>query len=219
MIESATGVVLRTRPFAETSIIIQWLTPDLGRISTIAKGAHRNKSPFRGKIDLFFLADFSFNRSRRSDLHTLREISVQETHNELRHDLGYLRQAAYCANLVERGTETQTPLPEVFRLFVQLLRELPRRPFQRQTIFTFELKLLDELGLSPELSKSHLSVEAQRLARLLREADYQTSTGLKASENALTEIEHFLHGFLVFHFGRLPHNRVRALHGSEGGKQ
>src|SRR5215212_5926032 len=137
MIESATGVVLRTRPFAETSIIVQWLTADLGRMSTIAKGAHRNKSPFRGKIDLFFLADFSFNRSRRSELHTLTEISVRETHNELRHDLGYLRQAAYCANLIERATETQTPLSAVYLLFVELLRTLPRRPCQQQTIVAF----------------------------------------------------------------------------------
>src|SRR5215216_5192059 len=216
MIESSTGVVLRTRPFAETSIIVQWLTRDLGRISTIAKGAHRNKSPFRGKIDLFFLADLSFNRSRRSELHTLREISLVETHKELRHDLGYLRQAAYCANLIERVTETQTPLPAVFTLFVELLRELPRRPCQRQTIFTFELKLLEELGLSPDLSKSRLSAEGRRLASTLMESEWQASMELKASEAALGEMEQFLHGFLIFQFGRLPHNRVRALHWCEG---
>ena len=61
--ERTTGVVLRTRPLTETSLIVQWLTPDLGRVATVAKGARRPKSPFRGQIDLFYRAEFSFMRS------------------------------------------------------------------------------------------------------------------------------------------------------------
>src|SRR5512133_2847716 len=99
MIESATGLVLRTRPLTETSLIIHWLTPSLGRLATVAKGARRAKSPFRGKWDLFYLADFSFSRSRRSELHILREVSLRETHSRLREDLGLLQQASYCAAL------------------------------------------------------------------------------------------------------------------------
>ena len=45
MIESATGLILRTRRLTETSLIIHWLTPDLGRIATVAKGA-----PFLTKL-------------------------------------------------------------------------------------------------------------------------------------------------------------------------
>ena len=92
MIESTQGIILRTRPLTETSLIIHWLTPDLGRIATVAKGARRAKSPFAGKLDLFYLVDFSFSRSRRSDLHTLREVSLRETHGEIR--AGHLQIAA-----------------------------------------------------------------------------------------------------------------------------
>src|ERR1051325_1928226 len=105
MIERAQGLVLRTRPFTETSLIVQWLTPEFGRLDTVAKGARRPKSPFRGKLDLFYLADFSFVRSRRSTLHVLREVSLRETQNELRQELHYLQQAAYCAALIEQATE------------------------------------------------------------------------------------------------------------------
>ena len=54
MIETATGLILRTRPLTETSLIVHWLTPDFGRIATVAKGARRNQSPFLGKLDLFY---------------------------------------------------------------------------------------------------------------------------------------------------------------------
>jgi DNA repair protein RecO (recombination protein O) len=87
MIETATGLILRTRPLTETSLIVHWLTPELGRIATVAKGARRTKSPFAGKLDLFYAADFSFSRSRRSDLHTLREVKLNETHGAIRADI------------------------------------------------------------------------------------------------------------------------------------
>ncbi len=75
MIETATGIILRTRPLTETSLILHWLTPDFGRLATVAKGARRPKSPFAGRLDLFYAADFSFSRSRSSDLHNLREVN------------------------------------------------------------------------------------------------------------------------------------------------
>jgi DNA repair protein RecO (recombination protein O) len=77
MDERAQGLVLRVYPLTETSLIVHWLTRDQGRLATVAKGARRPKSPFRGKLDLFYMADFSFGRSRRSELHTLREVSLK----------------------------------------------------------------------------------------------------------------------------------------------
>src|SRR5882724_3361523 len=100
MIESATGVILRTRPLTETSLIVHWLTPAFGRIATVAKGARRTKSPFLGKLDLFYLADFSFSRSRRSDLHTLREAGLREMHGAIRQDIFKLRHAAYATAFI-----------------------------------------------------------------------------------------------------------------------
>jgi len=62
-IERSRGVVLRIRPLTETSLIVHWLTADCGRLATVAKGARRAKSPFRGKLDLFYEAELSFQRA------------------------------------------------------------------------------------------------------------------------------------------------------------
>src|SRR5882757_3004332 len=116
MSENATGVILRTRPLTDTSLIVNWLTQEQGRVATVAKGARRAKSPFAGKLDLFYVADFSFTRSRRSELHNLREVSLRETHGAIRQDMSRLQQAAYAAGFVEQATETDTPLPEIYQL-------------------------------------------------------------------------------------------------------
>lgn len=215
MIETATGLVFRTWPLTETSLIIHWLTPNLGRIATVAKGARRLKSPFHGKLDLFYLVDFNFSRSRHSDLHTLREVTLRETHASLRRDLTLLRQASYCAALIERGTETETPLPAVFDLMLGLLRHLPGQPAQPQTVLGFELKLLLELGLKPDLAQSHLSPGACQLVSALTEADWPVIARLRLSEGQSRELRQFLHGFLLFHLGKLVKGRTEAL-GREG---
>src|SRR6187402_3368164 len=116
MDERSDGIILRVHPLTETSLIIRWLTPDFGRVATVAKGAHQPKSPFRGKLDLFYLADFTFRRSRRSELHALREVSLRDTHSFLRTELKYLQQVSYCAGLIEQTTEIETPIPVLFDL-------------------------------------------------------------------------------------------------------
>jgi DNA repair protein RecO (recombination protein O) len=211
MIESASGLVLRTRPLTETSLIVHWLTSGLGRIATVAKGARRPKSPFRGKLDLFYRADFSFSRSRRSELHNLREVSLRETHSVLRQELGYLQQASYCAALVEQATETDTPLPLVFDLMMDFLNHLPTRSPEPQTLFAFELKMLNELGLRPDLAKSKLNPGTKQLVQAFTESDWPRTARLKPSAAQIKELNQFLHGFLIFHLGKIPKGRNAAL--------
>jgi DNA repair protein RecO (recombination protein O) len=208
MIESTHGIILRTRLLTETSLIVNWLTPDFGRISTVAKGARRPKSPFLGKLDLFYLADFTFSRSRRSELHTLREVSLRETHAALRYEIRYLQQAAYCSALLEQTTETETPLPAVYEFLRGLLGHLPKQSPQTQTIFAFELKLLNELGLKPDLAKSKLTPGAKQIISALSANNWETVSRLKLSDAQSTELRQFLHGFLIFHLGRIPKGRM-----------
>ena len=210
-VERTTGIVLRTRPLTETSLIVQWLTPDLGRLATVAKGARRPKSPFRGQIDLFHLAELSFSRSRRSDLHTLREVRLLESHASLRPELAYLQQASYCAALIEQTTETETPLPALFAQFTGLLRELPHHPARPATLFAFEMKLLDDLGMKPDLAKTPLSASSRQLVEKFTGEDWPALFRLRLSPVQEVEIEKFLHGFLIYHLGNLPRGRSAAL--------
>lgn len=207
MIESATGIVLRTRPLTETSLIVNWLTAEQGRISTVAKGARRPKSPFAGKLDLCYEAEFTFTRSRRSELHALREVSVREMHAPLRLEMGWLQQAGYAAALIEQTTERETPLPAIHALLQGFLDYLPRQPPQPRTVYAFELKLLQELGLRPNLEDSKLSAPVRATVQALTDNDWKELSGLTATAAQARELRQFLHGYLIFHVGRIPKGR------------
>jgi DNA repair protein RecO (recombination protein O) len=211
MIESATGLILRTRPLTETSLIIHWLTPNFGRIATVAKGARRHKSPFAGKLDLFYLADFSFSRSRNSDLHNLREVSLRETHNPIRADILKLQQAAYATNFIVQATETETPLPNVFELLQKFLRQLCKQKPSGQIIFAFELKLLRELGMEPDWGQPNLTAGIKKIAVILSQKEFAAGDNLKLTKAQIAELRQFLHGFLIFHLGKLLRGRAAAL--------
>jgi len=211
MIERATGLILRTRRLTETSLIVHWLTPDLGRLATVAKGALRPKSPFRGKLDLFFEADFSFSRSRRSDLHTLREVSLRQTHPKLRQDLARLRVAAYAVRWVELATETETPLPDVSALTRKLLEALDSKPASASGVFTFELALLTLSGFSPATDQIPLNAGTRKALALLASADWAQLDRLKLSDAQVRELERFLRQCLLEAWRTLPHGRAEAL--------
>lgn len=208
----STGLILRTRPLTETSLIVQWLAPELGRIATVAKGARRPKSPFAGKLDLFHVAEFTFARSRRSDLHTLREAVLRETFPALRTGLRRLQRAAYLARLVEIATETETPLPGIHALLMDALRQIAGNGSRPETVLAFELRLLVELGLAPSLDRDSLPrpgarERAERLATL----PWTEVAKLAPEPVAREAVAHFLHGFLIHHLERLPSGRGDAL--------
>jgi DNA repair protein RecO (recombination protein O) len=211
MTESAYGIILRTRPLTETSLIVHWLTPNLGRIATVAKGARRPKSPFAGKLDLFYEADFSFSRSRRSELHTLREANLREAHFPIREDYQKLQQAGYAAAFVEQATETDTPLPEIFALVQAFLKHLCQGPALPETMLALELKLLRELGMEPDAEDSRLNAGTKKILLALTDGDWSSLSRLKPSSAQMGELRQYLHTFLVFHLGRAPRGRSAVL--------
>jgi DNA repair protein RecO (recombination protein O) len=211
MTESAAGLILRIRPLTETSLIVHWLTADFGRIATVAKGARRTKSPLAGKLDLFYSADFSFNRSRRSELHTLREVRLRATRGGIRTDMGKFQQAAYATAFIELATETETPLTEIFQLTEEFLDFLDEHPEMPQNIFSFELKFLRALGLEPDFVKTHLTPGAKKIVQIFLENDWANISRLKLAAAQAEELRQFLHGFLIFHLGKLPRGRAGAL--------
>jgi recombinational DNA repair protein (RecF pathway) len=78
------------------------------------------------------------------------------------------------------------------------------RNCQFQTLFAFELKLLEELGLKPDLAESRLSPGAKQILGKLAALDWAALSRLRASEAQSRELGQFLHDFLTYHLGNLP---------------
>ena len=119
-------------------------------------------------------------------------------------ELAYVQQASYCAALIEQTTETETPLPALYEQFTGLLAELPKHPPWRATVFAFEMKLLDELGLKPDLTEAKLNAGSRLLLEKFVTENWAAIFRFHLSDAQETEIQKYLNGFLIYHLGKLP---------------
>ncbi len=147
--ESSPAVLLRRIRLTETSLIVTWLTRDHGRIKTVAKGALRPKSAFRGVLDLFHVCEIQVVASRSSDLHSLREATLLQAHEAIGQDHRKTRMASYFAELIELVTELEHPAPEIFDLLRRALGYLEKSPPTRRALSHFEAETVRLLGLAP----------------------------------------------------------------------
>jgi DNA repair protein RecO (recombination protein O) len=146
-VETTTGILLRKRKLSDTSLIISWCTESLGCIQTVAKGARRAKSPFAGKLDLFFEAEIQIARSKKSDLHTLTEVALKNPFGGIRKDFRRTQVASYFVELIEICTESDHHDPELFALLRRAFTYLSEKDPSFRAVLHFETELARIAGV------------------------------------------------------------------------
>jgi DNA repair protein RecO (recombination protein O) len=145
--ESTTGILLRKRKLSDTSLIVSWCTSSLGCVQTVAKGARRAKSPFAGKLDLFFEAEIQIARSKKSNLHTLREVALTNPFGGIRETYLRMQAAAYFVELIEICTESDHHDPELFALLRRAFAYLSANEPTARAVMHFETELARIAGV------------------------------------------------------------------------
>ena len=126
---------------------MSWCTESLGCIQTVAKGARRPKSPFAGKLDLFFEADIAIAPSRKSNLHTLTEVALRNPFAGIRQNYLRTQTAAYFVELIEVCTERDHHEPELFALLRRAFGYLDRSEPNLRAVSHFETELARITGV------------------------------------------------------------------------
>ena len=145
--QSTAAILLRKRKFSDTSLIVSWCTESLGCIQTVAKGARRAKTPFAGKLDLFFETEISVVPSRKSTLHTLAEVVVRNPFVGIRKNYLRTQAASYFVELIEICTERDHREPELFALLRRAFGYLDANDPNLRAISHFEAELARITGV------------------------------------------------------------------------
>jgi DNA repair protein RecO (recombination protein O) len=140
-VQSTAAILLRKRKFSDTSLIVSWCTESLGCIQTMAKGARRIKTPFAGKLDLFFDTEITIAPSRKSTLHTLTEVVIRNPFAGIRQNYLRTQAAAYFVELIEICTERDHHEPELFALLRRAFGYLDNNDPSLRAISHFETEL------------------------------------------------------------------------------
>ena len=147
VVQSTAAILLRKRKFSDTSLIVSWCTESLGCIQTVAKGARRTKTPFSGKLDLFFETEISVISSRKSTLHTLAEVVVKNPFAGIRTNYLRTQASAYFVELIEICTERDHHEPELFDLLRRAFNYLDGNDPTLRAVSHFETELARIAGV------------------------------------------------------------------------
>ncbi len=205
------GIILRVRPYRDTSVMVHWLTAEAGRIATSVRGARGPRSPFQGKIDLCIEADLSYRRRPGAEIHTLGEVMVTDFHPALRRDVASLAILAHAIGCLEQVTESDTPQPEVFGLFLDLVRFLERQGPRPRAVYAWELRFLYLQGLELDPGSDPMDKSSQDLIIELQQQEWDTLADLVAGGQAIRQVARQIERFWSRQFGRVPRGRAAAL--------
>jgi DNA repair protein RecO (recombination protein O) len=141
--------VLHTRPYSESSLLADLFTHAHGRLTVLAKGARRLKSPQRGALLPFRLLVAGW--SGRGELPVLTQAEAATAPTTFR---GARRYCGFYVNeLLVRLMHRHDPHPRLFEIYHDTLRALSGEALPEATLRLFERELLRELGFGLNLER------------------------------------------------------------------
>lgn len=147
-VELQPAYILHSRPFRDTSLILDCLTDDYGRLSLIAKGARSPKSRQRQLCQPF--APLLLSWQGKSSLKTL--TSIESRQLPLRLQGEFLFSGLYLNELLTRLVPEQDSCPEIYQSYEVALTELADEQPLEPVLRAFELRMLEDLGYHLDLS-------------------------------------------------------------------
>jgi DNA repair protein RecO (recombination protein O) len=163
-IEHQLAFVLHARAYRETSLLLECLTREHGRVGLVARGMRRERARTPRAL-LQPLIPVRLGWSGRGELAALTQIEAAAPGFDLTGDA--LLCALYLNELVLRITPRQDPHPDLFDDYAETLARLARGEPQAWTLRRFERDLLAHLGYALVLD-----VEGGSGAALDPECDY-----------------------------------------------
>lgn len=139
--------VLHSRPYRETSLIVDLLTKDYGRISVIARGVRTSRSKTKSLLQPFVPVIASWYGK-----HELMTLSSVEPHGlPIRLQGDCLLSAFYLNELLIRVLHKHDAHAQLYTIYHETLVELQHHELQPKTLRIFEKKLLEEIGYGLQL--------------------------------------------------------------------
>ncbi len=154
------ALILRSRDHREADRILTLLTPDLGRLDVLARGARKPASRKSGKVEPFMLVRIQLQQSKF--LPFVGEVQLLNPFQACRESLTSIVASSYACELVYsltvEGEESEPPFfqvalaEEVFGSLLTVLTEIDAEPDRPDLpLCWLELHMLSAAGFEPAL--------------------------------------------------------------------
>ena len=152
------AIVLSRFDLGEADRVLTLITPGIGKLKAIAKGIRRPTSRIGGSLEPFAELQVALARGRTFDVVT--QVSVGHAWLNLRDSLESAATAWYLAELADRSLEERHAAEPLYALLRRAYELLDAGMAPDRVARWYEMHLLDELGVRPEVDRC---VECDRM--------------------------------------------------------
>jgi DNA repair protein RecO (recombination protein O) len=174
--------VLHYRNYRETSFLVELLTKHAGRISVIARGAKRAKSPMKGLIQPFIPIAVAWRG--KGSLPTLQTAEICGKPIALHDDK--LFSGFYLNELLMYILHRHSPCESIFILYENVLHELSFATAAEPILRKFEKYLLSELGYALQFNHeahSDITIKANKHYLFIPHEGFSSIQAIKLTQN------------------------------------
>jgi DNA repair protein RecO (recombination protein O) len=140
--ESQPVYVLHTRPYRESSLLVECFSKNHGRVSLVARGVRQAKSRRAGLLQPFVPLLISW--VGRTELYTLCQLESESAQQLFSGE--QLLCGLYTNELLMRLLQREDPHPELYEAYEKLLCGLAQQSHPERSLRLFEKDLLMSLG-------------------------------------------------------------------------
>jgi DNA repair protein RecO (recombination protein O) len=145
------GIVLRSYPFGEADKVVIVLSPNRGKLRTVAKGVRKTKSWFGGRLETLTHVDLVLYEGKNLDMIT--QVSIIEAFPALRTDLDRVVAAGTMIEVADFVAQEDEPALRLFLLLQRGLRALDGGRPHPDLVTAYLLKAAEIVGVAPALTR------------------------------------------------------------------
>ena len=146
------GIIISENNLGDYDKMLTMLTPGLGKISCVAKGARRQRSALLAGTQFLCFGEYMMYKG--SNTYTINSCETIEVFYNLRTDLDKLNHAVEITKIIRDVTEENQNCYKILQLFLNTLYTLSETDKNPDLIISvFILKLLCFLGFTPRITE------------------------------------------------------------------
>lgn len=144
------GIIISENNLGDYDKMLTMLTPGLGKISCVAKGARRQRSALLAGTQFLCFGEYLMYKG--ANTYNINSCETIEVFYKLRTDLDKLNYAVYITKIIQDVTEENQNCYKILQLFLNTLYVLSETDKNPELIISiFKLKLLCFLGFMPRV--------------------------------------------------------------------
>ena len=183
------GIIICENNFGDYDKMLTMLTPGLGKISCVAKGARRPKSALLAGTQFLCFGEYLMYKG--ANTYNINSCETIEVFYNLRTDLDKLNNAVHITKIIRDVTEENQNCYKILQLFLNTLYTLSETDKDPELVISvFKLKLLCYLGFTPRISECINCKQKENLQYFsLKDNGFKCSACAKQDKSCLSMSE------------------------------